>query len=542
MEKKDQTELFESEIEKRKAKDVNSKISGCGISTEDTDDPAKKTDHDEAERADKAVKSENDGESGRDDESDDSNDAVPDKRDFTDEILKIVRSGKSYGTIKELLEDYHDNDIAGALEELSPEERIRLYRILGIEATSDILSYVDEEDVGSYIEEMPSEKAADVIEAMDASDAVDVLDELDEEKRQEIMDLIEGDAVEDIKLIDSYDDDMIGSRMSTNYIVIAKDLNIKQAMRSMIDQAAENDNISTIYVENADGSFYGAIDLKELILARQDTELDSIVQTSYPYVYANETIEECIEELKGYSEDSIPVLSPDDDRILGVITAQELVEVVNDEFGEDYAKLAGLSSEDDLGEKIFKSVGKRLPWLFILLVLGLVVSSVVGAFEGVIASLPLVICFQSLVLDMSGNVGTQSLAVTIRVLMDDDVSKKDKLKLVFKEMRIGFINGLVLGVFSFVVIGIYLYLFKTQNMLMVIATAGCVGISLCIAMTISSLSGTIIPIILKAFKIDPAVASGPLITTINDLVAIVTYYGLSWLLLIEVLNLGAAVL
>ena len=462
---------------------------------------------------------------------------VPEKRDFTEEILAIVRGEGSGIEKKELLEDYHDNDIAGALEELSPEERIGLYRILGIEGTSDVLSYVDEEDVSSYIEELPSEKAADVIEAMDASDAVDVLDELDEDKRQEIMELIEDEAVEEINLIVSYDDDMIGSRMSTNYIVIEKDISVKEAMKSMIDQAAENDNISTIYVQNEDGSFYGAIELKELIIARQNTELESIILTSYPYVYANETVEKCIEDLKDYSEDSIPVLSPENGNIIGVITAQDLVEVVDEELGDDYAKLAGLSSEDDLGEKLMKSVGKRLPWLLILLGLALIVSSVVGAFEGVISSLPLIICFQSLILDMAGNVGTQSLAVTIRVLTGDDVSAKDKVKLVFKEIRVGFINGLILGSLAFALIGLYIMLFKDQGAQISFITSGCIGIALCIAMTVSSLSGTLIPIIFKTLKVDPAVASGPLITTLNDLVAIVTYYGLAWMLLINMLHI-----
>ncbi len=463
--------------------------------------------------------------------TDDQTDSVPEKRDYTEEILGIIRSGKPYKEIREELQDYHDNDIAGVLELLSPDERKKLYRIIGIEATSDIFSYLDE-DIGTYLEELSSERAADVIEAMDANDAVDILDELDDEKREELLNLINNDAAEEINLIGSYDDNQIGSRMSTNFIVIDKDLSIKNAMKSLIDQAAENDNISTIYVVNEDETFYGAIELKDLIIARQDTELDSIVSTSYPYVYASETIEKCIEDLKDYSEDSIPVLS-DDNRIIGVITAQDLVEVVDDELGDDYAKLAGLSSEDDLSEPAFKSVRKRLPWLLVLLVLGLLVSAVVGTFETIIAQLPLIICFQSLILDMAGNVGTQSLAVTIRVLMDDDVTFKERVSLVFKEMRVGFINGATLGVMSFAFIGLYIKFFKGYSWLMAYQTSGCVGIALCVSMVISSFSGTIIPLIFKKLKVDPAVASGPMITTINDLVAVVTYYGLAWLLLLE---------
>ena len=180
----------------------------------------------------------------------------------------------------------------------------------------------------------------------------------------------------------------------------------------------------------------GAIDLKKLIIAREGTELSDITMTSYPYVYASEEIEDCISRMKDYSEDSIPVLDSDN-KLLGVLTSQDVMQLVDDEMGDDYAKLAGLASEEDLNEPMGRSIHKRLPWLIILLFLGMVVSSVVGAFEGVVAQLPLIIAFQSLVLDMAGNVGTQSLAVTIRVLMDENVSGMQKLYLVAKEAKVG---------------------------------------------------------------------------------------------------------
>ena len=184
-----------------------------------------------------------------------------------------------------------------------------------------------------------------------------------------------------------------------------------------------------------------------------------------------------------------------------------------------------------------KSIGKRLPWLVILLGLGMVVSSVVGLFEAVVAHLTLIVCFQSLVLDMAGNVGTQSLAVTIRVLMDEHLSGKHKLFLISKEARVGLLNGLLLGVLSFAFIGLYLLLLKGQSVLMAFSISACTGIALLVSMVLSSIAGTAIPILLKKIKVDPAVASGPLITTINDLVAVVSYYGLAWILLINILHL-----
>lgn len=264
--------------------------------------------------------------------------------------------------------------------------------------------------------------------------------------------------------------------------------------------------------------------------------LESLIATSFPYVYATETIDACIEQLKDYSEDLIPVLD-NQNKMLGVITAQSLIDVVDEEMGEDYAMLAGLTAEEDLNEPLKQSMKKRLPWLFALLLLGLLVSAVVGAFEKVVAQLTLIMTFQSLILDMSGNVGTQPLAVTIRVLMDENLTFRNKLKLVGKEMRIGFFNGLLLGILSFIMVGLYIMLFKHKAFLFSFAISSCIGISLILAMLISSGVGTLIPLFFKKIKVDPAVASGPLITTVNDLVAVVTYYGMSWIFLLNILKI-----
>lgn len=166
------------------------------------------------------------------------------------------------------------------------------------------------------------------------------------------------------------------------------------------------------------------------------------------------------------------------------------------------------------------------------------VSTVVGAFENVVAVLPIVICFQSLILDMAGNSGTQSLAVTIRVLMDEDLSAADKGTLIIKEAKVGFCNGILLGILALVCIGIYIYLFKGYEILSAFWVAACVGISLLLAMVISSIVGTLVPIFFHKIKVDPAVASGPLITTVNDLVAVITYYGLAWVLLIQIMHIA----
>ena len=453
---------------------------------------------------------------------------------FIDEIIGIIRSGLSNEEIKEKLSDYHDNDIAGAFEHLTPEERKHLYPILGSEMISEIFSYI--ENVDEYFLEIELEQAAEVLSFMDSDDAVDVLEEMDDEVSEAITDLMDEESVEDIELIQSYEDDEIGSYMTTNFILIKKGLSVREAMRELINQAADNDNISTIYVEDAEGKFYGAMDLKDLIRARDGVDLDELIMTSYPYLNDHEKINESIERIKDYAEDSLPVLN-EDLNVIGVITSQDIIEAVDDEMGDDYAKLAGLTAEEDLQETTGESMKKRLPWLIALLVLGIAVSSVVGIFEAVVATLPIVICFQSLILDMSGNVGTQSLAVTIRVLMDENLQGKEKLKLVGKEVKVGLCNGILLGLVTFVIIGLYIHLFKGNPLHQAFLISGCVGIALMCSMIISSLTGTLIPMFFHKLGVDPAVASGPLITTVNDLVAVVTYYGLAWLLLINLLHI-----
>ena len=454
--------------------------------------------------------------------------------EYVDELIRIIRSNLPKEELLDKLSDYHDNDIAEALDSLTASERKRLYSVLGVQRIAQIFAYLD--DAEPYFKEISLENAAKVVSEMDSDDAVDALEDMDDRTKHQIVNMLDQDAVKDVKLLLSYEDVEIGSCMTTNFIVIHNNLTIRQAMRELVNQAGENDNISTIYVIDDEDKFYGAIELQKLIVAREHEDLEDIISRSYPYVLDHEKISDCIEKIKDYAEDSIPVLL-EDGTIAGIITAQDIVEVVDDEMGDDYAKLGGLTAEEDLEEKTTESVKKRLPWLIILLFLGMGVSTVVGMFESVVAVLPIVMCFQSLILDMAGNVGTQSLAVTIRVLMDEKLSAKDKLHLTFKEMKVGTCNGALLGIMALVFLGAYIALFKGYAIGHAFLISGCVGISLLVAIVISSLVGTLVPILFHKIKVDPAVASGPLITTINDLVAVVTYYGLAWILLIQLLHI-----
>ena len=370
---------------------------------------------------------------------------------------------------------------------------------------------------------------------MDADDAIDVLEELDDDKKQEIVSLLDKEAREDIKQIASYDEDELGSKMTNNYVVIHTTDNVKSAMKQVIKEAADNDNVSNIFVLNDDETFYGVLELRELIIARQNDDLLKKIKTNYPYFYDKANISDVLPDLKEYGLDSYPILN-EKDELVGVVTADDVVEAVDDEMGDDYAKFAGLTEEIEQGESVLSSVKKRIPWLIILLVLGLVQSFSMTGFESVIAALPIIVFFQTLVLDMAGNSGTQSLAVTIRLLSDKPNSGKEIFKSAVKEFFTGLLNGFILGALSFTFVVLFLFITKQSvhaeafswgDALM---GGGIVGIALLVAMAVSSLVGALVPIIFMKIHIDPAVASGPFITTINDITALLIYYGLAYVL------------
>lgn len=460
--------------------------------------------------------------------------AITQHPDYKREIAEIIRGKLTPKLMQERILDYHENDIAAAMELMDKGERNKLYSILDAVSLANILEY--SEGLQEYIGELSIRKRVEILEHLEVPTVVEYLQQLEKSERNMLIDLMAEELKSEITLLSSYDEDEIGSKMTTNYIAIRHNISIRQAMKELVEQAADNDNITTIYVIDEMETLVGAIDLKDLIIARENSELETIIMTSYPYVYASEQIEDCIERIKGYSEDSIPVLDSDN-KLRGVLTSQDITQLVDDEMGDDYAKLAGLSAEEDLQEPLKRSISKRLPWLVVLLGLGLVVSSVVGIFENVVAHLAIIVSFQSLILDMAGNVGTQSLAVTIRVLMDEQISGRQKVYLIGKEARVGLINGGILGTLSFIFIGLYLVVLKGQPAMFAFSVSLCTGIALVVSILLSSISGTVVPIFFKKLNIDPAVASGPLITTINDLVAVITYYGLAWILLINFLHL-----
>ncbi len=442
-------------------------------------------------------------------------------------LLEILNADYHADKLRELMSDFHANDIAQVLPLIKKSLRLRLYAVLSNDELSDIFSYL--ENPSEFIEEMSDEKAADIIEEMSSDEAAELLEELDEDKQKEIFELLDEESKTDLNLLSAYDEDSLGSLMTNDFVSIKNNFSVKEAMDSLIKQAEWAENITTIYVTDEDGVFYGAIQLKDLFIARAGSPLENVIATSYPSFNANLKITDVIEELKDYSEDSLPIVD-NDNRLIGVVTDSIIAQTALDEMEEDYSKLAGLSTTIEEQSGVLKNLSLRLPWLVILLGLSLLVSALIGVFDGVISALPLLAFFQPMILGMSGNTGTQALGVTIRNL-SQATERKQIYKMVIKELLIALVNGFILGTISFALLGLYVYFFKDLPLDKSFVLSACIGFALMISMSVSGFCGCAVPIAFKKIGVDPASASGPLITTAVDLVSAFAYYGIISLIL-----------
>lgn len=266
------------------------------------------------------------------------------------EILKILSAQTDPEALKAALDKYHPSDISDALQELDAPARRSVYALFDMDWLSEVFTYLD--NVSVYLAELSPEQAVILLKNMDADDAIDVLENIDDAAyRDRLIRLLDEKSSADIRFIASFPEDSVGHMMTTNFITIPDGIGVKEAMREVIRQAPENDNINIIYVLDGNGVYAGAITLKNLIIAREHTLLDEIVKRNYPSVFAEDKVSDIIEQLKDYSEDSIPVLDASR-RIVGIVTSDDIVEAVEQEMSEDYAKLAGLTAEEDLHERL----------------------------------------------------------------------------------------------------------------------------------------------------------------------------------------------
>ncbi|MGD9761637.1 MAG: magnesium transporter [Candidatus Izemoplasmatales bacterium] len=460
--------------------------------------------------------------------------------EFKNEIITLIRENIENRNIETLLEEYHLFDISQVLIELDDEIIKSFFKTVSTEFAAEIIEYLDEDDAGYVVSIIGENYAAKIIYEMDLDDAVDLLKHL-KKTGMRILRQIDSERRKKLLQIMLYDEDEIGAYLTDSYLSLRTNISVKEAMKQVVSKAHDVDYISIIYVVDDQDNLQGYIKLKDLIVARAEEVLGDIIKTRFPKVYPSADKEYVASLMQDTSESSIPVIN-EDGKMEGIITHDDLMDIISLVQEEDYTKFAGLGDvEINLeGNTLKKSVKSRLPWLAILLGLSMITSIILSLFESdlsltegsrLLASKLAV--YLPLILAMAGNTGTQSLAVMIRYLSKNTELDRERIKNhILREVRTGLFQGLIIAVLIFAMINttnVIIYSeINTQNLIYSIVTAG----SIFIALMISTTLGALIPLLMTKLKIDPAVASGPFITTISDIITLSIYYSISLLILL----------
>ncbi|WP_370864316.1 magnesium transporter [Staphylococcus pseudintermedius] len=397
--------------------------------------------------------------------------------------------------------------------------RQKMYRFLSPKEVSEFFENleIDEEDYEALFETMNATYASQVLEQMSYDNAVDILNQLSKKKIASLLMLMNREEAKEIKALLHYDEDTAGGIMTTEYISLTINTPVHEALMRVKDQAPDAETIYVIFVVDEDKKLVGVISLRDLIIAENDAYIEDIMSERVISANVADDQEDVAQTMRDYDFIAMPVVDYQN-HLLGIITIDDIVDVMDEEASEDYSRLAGVSDIDSTDDTIFQTALKRLPWLLILTVLGMITASILGSFEETLEKVALLAAFIPIISGMSGNSGTQSLAVSVRNISTGDIKEKSKIKLALRESGSGFLTGITCAVS----LSLIIMLLYGQPYLALI-----VGTSLTIAMTVGTTIGSVIPLVINRLGIDPAVASGPFITTINDIVSMLIYFGLA---------------
>ncbi|UYZ24344.1 magnesium transporter [Mesobacillus jeotgali] len=415
--------------------------------------------------------------------------------------------------------DLHPYDQAEFFSELDDEDRAKVYTFLSPEEMADLFENLeaDEEDFKDVLAQMNPNYAADMLSNMYADDAVDVLNELDKDQVASYLTIMDEDAAQEIKDLLHYEEYTAGSIMTTEFIAISANQTVRSAMYILKKEAPQAETIYYIFVVDEDKRLAGVISLRDLIVADDETMIAEIMNDRVVSVSVREDQEEVARMMRDYNFLALPVVDFQN-HLLGIITVDDIIDVMEEEASDDYSKLAGIADLDTVDRNPLSAAKKRLPWLIILLFLGMFTASLIGRFEDTLDKVAILAVFIPLIAGMAGNTGTQALAVAVRGIATGDLDKESKWNIILREAGTGFITGAVCGILvTFIV-----YFWKGELFLGVL-----VGISIFITLIIATLAGSLVPLLMHRLKIDPAVASGPFITTINDIISILIYFGIA---------------
>lgn len=413
----------------------------------------------------------------------------------------------------------HPYDQASFFSDIGDEDRRQVYLYLSPAEMAELFENIGLEtgQVQVYVSEMDPTYAADMFANMYADDAVDVLNELEKDQVTRFLYIMDQDAANEIKDLLHYEEYTAGSIMTTEYISIAENQTVRSAMYILKSEAPTAETIYYVYVVDDDEKLVGVISLRDLIISDDDTMISDIMYDRIVSVKVTEDQEQVARMMKDYDFLALPVVD-DATRLVGIITVDDIMDVLEEEASDDYSKLAAVTDMDQLDMTPFSAAKKRLPWLVILLFLGMMTASLIGVFEETLERVAILAIFIPLIAGMAGNSGTQALAVAVRGIATGEVQEESVKKLIYREAGTGLITGISCGIIVMVLVSIW-----HNNVYLGIL----VGASILGALFVATLAGSFVPLIMHRYKIDPAVASGPFITTINDLISILIYFGLA---------------
>ncbi len=431
--------------------------------------------------------------------------------------MRTIIKRKDKKALLKYVKKMHPHDIIEALNALTLDEQELFYSLLSEEEIGRIVAFMEPEKAAEVIDDFDLTKQKNIIDTLELDDAADIIVYLDNETK-----LIEGLEKElHITQVLKYDEEKVGAHMSDAYISLSLGTDIKAATKNVIQKAGEIDVINHIFIVDSGNKYKGTVELRDLVRTKAPALIDDITEFT-PFVFASDDIEESVHKMKNYGLHEMAVVS-EELELIGIITIDDAIEIYHEESVDDFEKLSALPDTKTKG--VIKSAAKRLPWLFLLLVLSMPIAIATSRFEEVITSVAVLALFQPLILDAGGDVASQTLAVTLRLLSKNP---KKALRNGGTEILTGIINGLglgiVAGIVSFIISNV-IGITEPFNVSLV------VFISLAVTVATGPIFGLFIPLILDKMKIDPAVASSPLITTLIDITSVVIYFGVATLLL-----------
>ena len=440
--------------------------------------------------------------------------------EFLENLSKLIEIKKD-SAIKKLFEEVHYADIAEVLDEVNFDEAIYIIKLLDSEKTSEILTELDEDTRTRILENLSAKEIAEEISEMDTDDAADIIAELSEERQKNVINELEDiEHAADIKELLSYKDNTAGALMAKELVKVYETWTVAGCLRRIRGQAKEVSRVHSIYVVDKKERLVGRLSLKDLIVAKNDQKIADIYISAVDAVNVNEDDEEVAKIMSKYDLEAIPVVD-DNNVLLGRITIDDIVDVLKEEADRDYQLAAGLTQDVDSDDTIFVLTKARLPWLFLGLIGGVGAFLIMEGFQGVFTKYAALFFFTPLIAAMAGNVGVQSSAIIVQGLANDEVKGSINSRLL-KEMLLATLNGVILALFLFAFVWVY------EGK---IDTALAIAVSLVVVIIMAGLIGTFVPLFLDKRGIDPAIATGPFITTSNDIFGILIYFLIAKLIL-----------